>query len=172
MFGLIVDVKPGGPGSHYFENLAVGQEMEYLGPLGKFVLNLEDKSERLIFLGTGSGIAPLKAMIESALMEHATPLPLDLYFGLRHQEDIFWDGYFNELAVKYENLSFNMCLSKPNEGWMGLSGHITDFMNERYPDASKMSCYLCGAQGMIEEAGEIFKGLGMPETRIYHEKFY
>ena len=64
-----------------------------------------------------------------------------------------------------------MCLSKPDESWQGLSGHVTDFMKERYPDASRFSCYLCGAQGMIEEACQIFGELGMPEERIYYDKF-
>ena len=67
--GLIVDIKPGGEGSQFFANLKVGDEILFLGPLGKFVLRPDDGSEHLIFLGTGSGIAPLKAMIEKALRD-------------------------------------------------------------------------------------------------------
>lgn len=170
--GLLVDVKPGGPGSQFFAGLKVGDEIEFLGPLGKFVLKPDDGSERLIFLGTGSGIAPLKCMVESALHEHEMKVPMDLWFGLRHEEDCFWGDYFGQLHQEHSNFSYKHCLSKPGEGWRGLKGHITDYLKKEYPDASMMSCYLCGAQAMIEEASEILKGLGMPVERIYHEKFY
>lgn len=171
-FGLIVDIKPGGPGSKFFENLQVGSEIEYLGPLGKFVLRPDDGSEKLIMLGTGSGIAPLKAMIERALRDLNMKTPIDLYFGLRHREDVFWDKYFGMLASEYENFKFSLCLSKPDESWQGLTGHITDFLRDKYPDASRFSSYSCGAQSMIEEASQILAELSMPVERIYHEKFY
>ncbi len=170
--GLIVDVKPGGPGSQFFTGLKVGDEIECMGPLGKFVLQPDDGAEHLLFMGTGSGIAPLKAMIETALHEEAMAKPMTLYFGLRHKEDIFWDKYFCELQDKYENFEFNLCLSKPDEGWQGLSGHITDFLKDRYQDYSRFSAYLCGAEAMIKEASEILRSLGMQEDRVYHEKFY
>lgn len=170
--GLLVDVKPGGPGSQFFAGLREGNEVEFLGPLGKFVLQPNDGSEHLIFLGTGSGIAPLKCMIEAALREEKMTKPITLYFGLRYREDVFWDGYFRELEGGYENFGFKLCLSKPDESWQGLRGHITDFLRTDFPDASKCSAYLCGAEAMIREAEGILKELGMSPERIYHEKFY
>ncbi|NMC35960.1 hypothetical protein GYA49_02845, partial [Candidatus Beckwithbacteria bacterium] len=69
-FGLLIDSTPGGPGSQFAEKLQVGNEVKYLGPAGNFKFIPEDGSEHLIFLAIGCGIAPIKAMIESALREH------------------------------------------------------------------------------------------------------
>lgn len=171
-FGMIVDSKPGGPGSQYFAGIKPGDEMPYMGPFGKFVLQPDDGSEHLIMLGTGSGIAPLKCMVEVALHELKMSTPITLYFGLRYKEDMFWDGYFDKLQSENDNFKFKMCLSKPCEGWTGMCGHITDFLREDFPDASKFSAYLCGAEAMIKEASGILGELGMPEERVYHEKFW
>lgn len=171
-FGFIVDSKPGGPGSHYFESLKPGDRMQYLGPFGKFVLKPDDGSEHLVFLGTGTGVAPLKAMIEAGLREHHMTVPMTLYFGLRYKEDIYWEGYFHELEAQYPNFKLKLCLSKPSADWTGPSGHITDCFKDDFPDMSKFSAYLCGGLKMIEEAVGILKDLKMPEERIYHEKFF
>lgn len=171
-FGFIVDSKPGGPGSKYFEALKPGDQMPYLGPFGKFVLNLDDGAEELIFLGTGSGIAPLKCMVEEALREKGCQKPIKLYFGLRHSEDVFWNEYFHELEERYENFKFVMVLSQPGDDWTGEKGHNTDLLRRDYQSLAHASIYLCGGMKMIEEAVEISKSLGMPEERMYHEKFF
>jgi NAD(P)H-flavin reductase len=171
-FELIVDVKPGGPGSKYFEALQVGQDVQMLGPFGKFVLNLNDGAERLIFLGTGSGVAPLKCMIDEAILRQNCTKPIYLYFGLRYFEDIFLNHYFDHMQWERKNFTFKLMLSKPDERWTGVSGHITDLLKADFTDMSKDSAYLCGNGKMIEEAVEILKSLKMPEERIYHEKFF
>lgn len=170
-FGFLVDVKPGGPGSHFFANLKPGDKMPVLGPFGKFVLNLNDGAEEMIFLGTGSGVAPLKAMIEAAFWAGETR-PMKLYFGLRYKEDILWNDYFSRLEAEHGNFKFTLCLSQPDESWQGAKGHITDLVKNDYPDASKISAYLCGGLKMIEEAKSVLASLGTPEERIYHEKFF
>lgn len=170
-FGLLVDIKPGGPGSVFFANVKPGEKMPVLGPFGKFVLNLDDGADEMLFLGTGSGVAPLKAMIEAALWKGETRM-MKLYFGLRHQADIFWDDYFRKLAGEHNNLEYKLCLSKPEEGWQGAKGHITDLIRSEYQNTSKVSAYLCGGLKMIEEAKGVFLELGTPGERIYHEKFF
>jgi len=169
--GLLVDTKPGGPGSKYFAAIKPGDKMPSLGPFGKFVLNLNDGAEELIFLGTGSGVAPLKAMIEAAFVQGVTK-PMKLYFGLRHREDIFWNDYFDRLQAEHNNFKFALCLSQPDESWQGTSGHITDLVKADYKDLSHAAGYLCGGIKMIEEAREVLVELAMPETRVYHEKFF
>lgn len=171
-FGFMVDSKPGGPGSQYFAGLKPGDEMPFLGPFGKFVLKTGDGSEHLLMMGTGSGLAPLKCMVEAALREHKMATPITLYFGLRFEEDLLWQEYLHGLEEEYSNFKLVMCLSKPGENWQGKKGHITDLLREDFSDLSRASMYLCGGQKMIEEAVGIAKEKGMAEERIYHEKFF
>lgn len=170
-YGMIVDVKPGGPGSQFFDTLIVGKTFSFLGPLGRFVYQPNDQSSELLFLATGTGVAPFKAMLDKALMSGDTR-PMSLYFGLRYFEDIFWDAYFNQLQTTYSNFKFVLCLSKPDEKWRGVTGHITDFVKNEHPNLEHASAYLCGNGKMIIEATEILQSVKMPVTRIYTEKFF
>jgi len=146
--------------------------LEFLGPLGNFVLRPEDESKEILFLGTGSGIAPLKAMIEDLIRVQHSDIPMTLYFGLRHEADIFWNEYFQSLTQEFPQLKFVLCLSKPEATWKGASGHITDLIASKNQDLSHASAYLCGGLKMIEEAKTLLASLHMPAERIYHEKFF
>jgi acetate---CoA ligase (ADP-forming) len=170
-FNLLVDTSPGGPGSKFFENLKVGDKITYLGPFGNLILNENDGANHLLFLGTGSGCAPLKVLIESALKGKNIQTPISYYFGLRNPQDVFWKDHFEQLSREHPNFSFKLVLSKPDENWNGDSGHITDFIERNFPDASGLSVYLCGNKKMIEEATNILASHGCPKERIYSEKF-
>ena len=171
-FVLLVDTTPGGIGSKFFEFLKPNDPIQFLGPLGNFCLNLNDGAKNFLFLGTGSGVSPLRYMIEDALIGKNAKLSVILYFGLRHKDDIFWDDYFQELAIKYPNFSYRLSLSKPDETWHGTFGHITQHLAGDIKSANDYSAYLCGNESMIKQASQIMLSLGCPPERIYTEKFY
>jgi acetyl coenzyme A synthetase (ADP forming)-like protein len=170
-FFLLVDTSPGGPGSKFFENIKPGDKVAYMGPFGTFTLKENDGSKRLLFLGTGSGCSPLRAMLESALNNPNIKVPIHLYFGLRFSSDVFWKDYFDKLASEHPNFHFNLVLSKPDESWHGQVGHITETLQKDIPDASDSSAYLCGNPKMAEETINILKNSKCPGERIYTEKF-
>lgn len=170
-FSLLVDTTPGGPGSKYFENLKVGDVINFLGPFGTFIYNPDDKSNHLLFLGTGSGCVPLRTIIDDLLRVKKTTIPITLYFGLRYNSDIFWREYYDKLSKEYSNFHFNLVLSKPDENWQGKTGHITNQVVQDFPDASDCSVYLCGNQMMVEEAKKILISHGLAKEKIYTERF-
>jgi len=170
-FELLIDIGPGGVGSKFFENLKVGDEIKYLNPAGIFTLHPEDGASHLLFLGTGSGISPLKNMIEYCLKNLKLTQQITLYFGLRYEEDIFGQNYFKNLESQYPNFHYKFCLSQPTPNWTGFSGHLTDILKNDFPDASQCSAYLCGNKAMIEEATKILLESRCPQERVYSEKF-
>jgi NAD(P)H-flavin reductase len=170
-FDLLVDTRPGGPGSQYFENLKAGDVLQYLGPFGKFVLNPNDSSEELLFLATGSGASAVRCMIDVALLEMKMTKKMKLYFGLTSDFEIFWKDHFDELAAKYPNFSYDIALCKPSGEWHGSCGFITELLKKNHTDASKSSAYLCGHRNMIADATDILIAQGCPQERIYTERF-
>ena len=64
-------------------------------------------------------------------------------------------------------------VANPEEGseWAGRVGLVTEAVQQTYPDLSKHEGYLCGSPGMIDAAAAVFTGLGMPEDKIYYDKF-
>lgn len=171
-FSLLIDVSPGGVGSKFFESLKVGEKISFLGPFGNFTLNLEDGSKQLLFLGTGSGLSPLKSMVEEALIEKNYQGPVSLYFGLRFPQDVFWKDYFEGLAARYKNFRFKLFLSKPDASWSGLIGHITEPLAADFADAAGVAVYSCGNKQMLDDAANILSQHGCPKERMYSEKFF
>ncbi|MFA5932804.1 MAG: acetate--CoA ligase family protein [Microgenomates group bacterium] len=169
-FNLLVDIKPGGLGSQYFEKIKVGDEITYLGPFGNFVLNMDDGAKRLLFLGTGSGVAPLRYQIESALKEHGSKMPMTLYFGLSYPYDLFWNDYFQKISLDYPNFKFKIAVWKPDNSWHGPAGFITQLVDQNITDASECAAYLCGNIQMIQDASKILLSRNIKKERIYTEK--
>lgn len=170
-FGLMIDTTPGGLGSQMFEKLEVGQQVQYIGPFGHMTLKPDDGSEQIIFMAVGSGIPPVKALIEEALLDQHLAKPMTLYFGLRFKEDIFWKDYFEKLQSEHSNFKFILSLSKPDESWSGKSGYITTHLTNDFSDLANASAYICGNMKMADEAVEILKSKNCPPARIYFEKF-
>ncbi len=170
-FALLVDIRPGGPGSKFFESLKPGDKLPFLGPFGKFTLELEESVEQLLFLGTGSGMSALRCMIDSALKEQGVKTPMKLYFGLTFPHEIFWQDYFENLKKEYPNFDYDIAIFKPDESWTGHTGFITEYVKQDFPDTSKSVAYLCGHRAMIADASELLQANGCPKERIFTERF-
>ena len=169
-FSLLIDTSPGGVGSKYFESLKIDDKVSILGPFGIFTYKKEDDVENVLFLATGSGISAVRCMIEEAVKD--TNKKLNLYFGLRHENDIFWKDLFEKIKSENPNFNFKQILSQPTEKFEGLKGHITDFFVQDFSNLSKCSAYICGNNGMIEESVKILTTQNCPKEKIYTEKFY
>lgn len=168
-FSLLIDSSPGGPGSKFFESLKVGDKIAYLGPFGKFVLKTEDGAKRYIFLATGSGFAPLKNLIESALKINPKQ-SINLYIGVTNYEDIFFKDYFTDLAKKYVNFKYEFAVCNKNPMWTGHVGFITELVKRDFPNAKDCSVYMCGNKFMVIDATKLLETAGCPTDRIYCEK--
>lgn len=170
-FGLLIDTSPGGPGSKYFENLKPGDKISFLGPFGTFTYKPDNDVKHILFLGTGSGCAPLRCMIDNLLKKEHMQTPITFYLGLRYQSSIFWQEYFDKLSQDYPNFKFILVISKPDAVWQGKAGHITDFVAQDFPDASGLTAYLCGNKLMVEETTNALCSRGLAKEKIYTEKF-
>jgi len=170
-FDLLVDSTPGGPGSKFFESLKVGDKMAFLGPFGNFILKPSEDVEDMLFFATGCGTAPLKYMIETALEEGNAKRKVKLYLGVNNSCDVFFKDYFEELAKKYKNFSFEIAVNTPDPSWKGPTGFITELVKKDFPDVSKCSAYLCGNKFMVEDVSKLLIERGCPEERIYTEKY-
>jgi len=170
-FDLLVDTRPGGPGSIFFECLKKGDKITYLGPFGVFTFKEDDRASDLLFLATGSGISAIKCMIDYALLEKNCQKKVKLYFGLTYEEEIFWKDHFEELEKEHPNFEFEIAVREPGSNWKGACGFITALVAKDYPDAKNCAAYLCGNKAMIVDATDLLIKNGCPKERIYTERF-
>ena len=147
---LCVDVTPGGKGSRYLSQLKPGDEVKFLGPMGEFVLSEdEEKEKKLLFIATGSGIAPLRSMVLDLLEEKGDKRKMKLFWGLRLVEDMFWLEDFRQRHEYCPNFNFELILSRPPDKWPLVSGYVTEKLRE-LELGIEWGVYLCGNPEMIK----------------------
>jgi len=166
MFELVVDVSPMGPGSKYFLSKDVGDRVEYLSPLGNFTLS--ENSLKKIFVATGTGIAPFRSMI----LGGKEISNYSLYWGLRYEDDMYWDMEMKSLVGQLTGSQYFMCLSKPGENWDGLVGHVTEHVLEREKNLQNCEFYLCGNSAMIVEMEQRLSDIKVPKEQVKIDLFY
>jgi NAD(P)H-flavin reductase len=172
-FELAVDVSPGGLGCQYLEALQFGQTIELLGPMGRFVVTDQDLElePALIFVATGSGIAPFYSMLADLLQVRHDSRPMVLYWGVRHEDELFWLLEFQQLTEHFANFSFHPVISKPGSEWTLCAGRVTDCLTN-HGVTQPAGYYLCGNKPMIEDVTSLLNAAGVALERIHHEKFY
>lgn len=171
------DVSPMGPYSQWTINAKVGDTMSFIGPLGVFALDRESPRKR-VFIATGTGIAPFRSMVLDALGT-ATGMPpraITLYWGLRHEEDIFWKEEFEALAANPPaggpNFKFVLTLSQPSDAWTGKRGRVGDHVFIEEKDLINCDFYLCGNRAMVSDMETSLLAKGVPKEQIKKELFY
>lgn len=162
---LCIKTIEGGRGSNWLNSLKKDDELTGIGPNGQFTLQNSDKD--ILFVATGTGIAPFKAMLEEHLENSKNGM--HLIFGLRHVEDIVYRDLFEGLAEKHPHFTFDITLSKPNDSWNGKKGRVTEIL-QNY-DIKDQEVYICGLNAMITSVEEILKSKGLPEEQIHFEKY-
>ncbi|MGZ9189193.1 MAG: FAD-binding oxidoreductase [Nitrospira sp.] len=165
---LVLNLVQGGPGSSYLFSLREGSRTSFKGPAGAFYLR-DDGSRDLLFVATGTGIAPLRSMI-LAQLEHAPSWSVTLFWGLRSQRDLYLQEELQELARTYPRFSYVTTLSRPEPGWNGAIGRVTALIDQRIPSVTNLAVYLCGGSGMIKDVTARLNAKGL--CPIYREKYY
>lgn len=165
---LLFNLVQGGPGSTYLFNLREGDPVSFKGPAGSFTLR-EDASKRILFVATGTGIAPFRSMILSQLERNGSQ-PLTLFWGVRSEQDLYFQDEFQDLAGRYQHFSFVTTLSQAGPEWTGARGRVSHLVQERVTSVRDLAVYLCGNGSMIKDVTSFIQGKGL--CPIYREKYY
>jgi propane monooxygenase reductase subunit len=150
--------------------LSVGDEVQVTGPYGVFTLR---QSERpLLFVGGGAGMAPILALLRS-MVDKGIDRKAIYYYGARTEQDLFHLEELAELEQQLPNFTFVPALSdvEGNVEWDGARGLITDVVTEAEKELGEMDAYLCGPPPMVDAAIEVLDANGVPENRVYYDKF-
>lgn len=162
---------PGGELSRYwFQEAKANDLLRLNGPLGTFFLR-DAAGLHLALLATGTGIAPVKAIVEglAAVPADSRPASVTVYWGGRHPEDLYWTPPAE--LVQATGLRFVPVLSRAGEVWTGARGHVQDVLVADAPDLAATAVYACGSDAMIHAARARLVGLGLPERRFHSDAF-
>jgi sulfite reductase alpha subunit-like flavoprotein len=137
---------------------------------------MPDEGTPSIFVGTGTGLAPLRSMITAAI-EAGAPEPLWLLFGARHEEDVLYRDELAALAEAHPHFRYNVTLSRPGSSWTGPAGHVQVHLPGlfRALSASASSAphaYVCGLDRMVSSVRALLRGeLGLDRRHVHTERY-
>ena len=148
-----------------------GHELEVTGPYGVFTLR-KKRERALLFIGGGAGMAPILALLRS-LADQSTERSAVYYYGARGPKDLFHLDELAELEQQLPNFRFVPALSDcdETEEWDGERGLITDVVERCEQELGEVDAYLCGPPPMVDAAIALLEAKGVPESRVYHDKF-
>jgi len=172
-FELIVEIVPGGLASNYLFSLSEKTEVVFQGPAGMFGLKENDRSK--IFLVTGTGIAPIRSMLNSKF-ETQNPKYF-LFWGQKNYKDVY---LFDEL----KQFNLKICLSREQNFEMIPEadkrffelGHVDScfekqFNFEEIKQQNNFDFYLCGGRLVVESLKQFLLSKNIPQENIIFEKF-
>lgn len=165
---LIIRRYPGGVlSAFWFETAKPNDLVRIEGPFGTFFLREEGPTD-IVFLATGTGIAPVKALLEELAADPARAARhrLHVFWGNRERENFFWDPVDLGLDVGFHHL-----LSGPSTGWSGKRGYVQDAAIRWGIDPQDSVVYACGSNAMIASARQALLALGLPATRFFSDAF-
>jgi CDP-4-dehydro-6-deoxyglucose reductase len=165
---LVLNLVLGGPGSTYLFGLRQDQEAAFRGPAGSFYLR-EDSTRDVLFVATGTGIAPLRSMLK-ALIARSDPRPVTLFWGLRSEQDLYYQDELESFKRQLASFRYVVTLSRPQRSWQGMTGRVTKLVGEQFKTVHNLEAYLCGNSGMIKDVTAIIRERGL--CPIYREKYY
>jgi CDP-4-dehydro-6-deoxyglucose reductase len=166
---LIKKYENGLMSDYWFKGAKVNDLLRIEGPLGSFFLR-ETKLENIIFLATGTGIAPIKAILEdiSRRKKEFSNKIIWLFVGARYHEDIIWEpSQLNQnLDIRYI-----IVLSRGGGDWDGERGYVQDIVVKQNIPLDRAHVYACGSYAMIEAAKTILIKNGLNKNYFFSDAF-
>ncbi|MCW5654329.1 CDP-6-deoxy-delta-3,4-glucoseen reductase [Hydrogenophaga sp.] len=164
---------PGGKFTdHVFGAMKEKDILRIEGPYGSFFLR-EDSNKPIVLLASGTGFAPIKAIVEH--MQHkGITRPATLYWGGRRPADLYQSAWIEARLAEMPNLRYVPVVSDalPEDAWTGRTGFVHMAVLQDFPDLSGHEVYACGAPIVVESARRDYvEKAGLPEEAFFADSF-
>lgn len=152
---------------YWFEEAGKDDLLRLEGPFGTFCSRPAPRKQP-VFLATGTGIAPIKAMLEELGgkdSDHGAGAAR-VYWGNRYSQDLYWQP-----ENTHSGVVFFPVLSRPADSWSGHTGYVQDVLCAHAMDWAQCTVYACGSPQMIAAAREKLLGAGLAEADFHSDAF-
>ncbi len=164
---LLLNSHDRGQGSTFLLENEIGADLQISGPHGSFMLQ-QDQERELLFVGTGTGIAPLWSMI-ATLLAVPSSQPITLLWGLRSESDRYYLQELETWKTHHENFSYVLTLSQPSSAWKGNTGRVTDLL-QAFSTVDHLAAYVCGNRTMVKEVTDLLHEKG--DCAVFRERYH
>jgi CDP-4-dehydro-6-deoxyglucose reductase len=157
---------------HVFSKMKERDILRFEGPLGTFFLR-EESDKPIVFVASGTGYAPIKAVIEH-MFHKGIERPMTLYWGGRRPKDLYMNELAAAWAAAHAGFKYVPVISDalPEDNWSGRTGFVHRAAMQDYPDLSGHQVYACGVPIMVDSAKRDFIAhCRLPEDEFYADSF-
>jgi len=166
---LCIQKIEGGIASTYFWQLKEGDTSSISGPHGNFLLK-EPLDYDPVFMATGTGVAPLRAMIKH-LFHVNFARDVWLLFGTRYEHGLLYESEFRQLSALRHNFHYVPTVSRPKD-WHGEVGHIQQTFQKHITDfTNNKEIYLCGWLEVVKAICKDLEAVGVPKEKLHYEEW-
>lgn len=170
----IVHLEGGAATEYLFNEIKPGSSLKFKGPDGMFVLP-SDLNKEIVFLCTGTGVAPFRSMLKHVYNNNLEHNKLHLIFGTRHKSGILYEDEFLEMTQKDERFQYHVAMSREQDvdKEHHRRGYIHPIYLDLYQDVSPDRLFMiCGWSGMIDDAvANLIINLGYDKTQVKYELY-
>lgn len=160
----------GGVSHHVYNKLQLGDAVRVEGPFGTSHLREAHEGQILAIAG-GSGLAPIKGIVETALA-NGMHQSVHLYTGARREQDLYLEDHFRSLAARHPNLNYTPVLSEADQPTARRTGYVGDIAVADHLDLDGFRVYLAGPPPMVEATTALLIDKGLPSSMIHADAFY
>jgi NAD(P)H-flavin reductase len=161
----------GGPVSCALHELRIGATLEMDGPWGFFTRERAPRDEPAVFVGTGTGLSPLRAMLQEEVQRTDGP-PLVLLFGCRTEADMLWHDELREWQKLNPRFRFEPTLSRPSDTWQGRRGYVQEHIQALLAPLLPAHVYICGLSDMVHAVRTLLKEeMKLPRQVVHTERY-
>jgi CDP-4-dehydro-6-deoxyglucose reductase len=166
-FSLCLNRIDQGVFSNYLFTLEPGAELEVAEPIGYFTLKRPERPA--LFVATGTGVAPFRAMLQQHLTE--TTELRTLLLGCRHVEGLLYHDEFEALAGQHDHFSYLPTVTRPEGQWTGRTGRVQAHVEEALAGRTDVDVFICGLKEMVDDVRAQLKQKGFDRKQINYEKY-
>lgn len=170
-FELAITRVEGGAGSAALFALTPGATLEALGPNGLFVREDRHRDVPAIYVATGTGLAPIRAMLHEELRRDETTTQV-LLFGCRTEDDLLYRSELEALAARHARFRYLPTLSRGSDTWTGRRGYVQTHLPALRSELGDAHLYVCGLSKMIDDVRAVLKNdLGVDRRFVHTERY-
>jgi len=163
--GFCIKRYPEGKMTNYLFNKKPGDILEMTKPFGRIYLH--NKEKPIVFLASGTGIAPMTSMIKE-LLKKPLKHTIHLLFGASKEDEIIYNKFFRKLEKENEIFYFIPCISRPTDKWKGRQGYVQNNL-DAIPNWVENDFYIMGIPEMVKDTKQVLLDAKIPETQIFIE---
>jgi CDP-4-dehydro-6-deoxyglucose reductase len=160
-------VKDGRFSPHLFQ-MKPGDSVPMKGPVGTFTLRSPERDA--LFIATGTGIAPIRGILQDAAQLGSTARRT-LLFGVRHEHGLLYREEFETMAGVLDGFRFEPTLTLPGDAWKGRTGRVQTHLDDLLEGRTDLDVYVCGLREMVDGVREMLKERGVDRKKIIFERY-